>query len=127
MEGGRMTGAVLISWGQPARGREAKGLEVFMKAMGYYEGLAKSGRIHGHKEFIAQTGDVGTNAGFMLIEGNLDELYKIQAETETRKLLAQAQAIVDHFTVQVFSGGSDRAVQETVSTYVESVQELGYM
>jgi hypothetical protein len=121
-----MTGATLVSWGSAVPGRETKGLEVFMKAVGHFEGLAKKGRIHSHKEYISVSGNTGKRAGFMLIEGNLDELLKIQTEPETRRLLAQAQAITTNFTIEFFAGGTDRSVQEEISTYVDSLQELGY-
>jgi hypothetical protein len=121
-----MTGAVVISWGGAIPGREQKSLEVFTHALGHFEGLAKQGRIHGHKEYIAVTGNLGERSGIMVIEGQLDELLKIQTEPEVRKLVTEGSLICQNFTVQVFAGGSDNAMQHEISTYVESAQELGY-
>lgn len=118
------TGAVVVSWGASIPGREAKGLEVFSSAVEHFEQYAKAGRIHSHKEFFALTGRYG---GFLLVEGNVDELQKILAERETLALNAKADAIVSDFEIQLFAGGTDQAVQDMMGTYMSSVQELGYM
>jgi hypothetical protein len=119
-----MNGAIHISWKASIPGREAKGLEVFGKAVERFEGLAKQGRIHSHQEFFAVTGAEG---GLMLITGDLHELLTIVAEPQTLALNAQASAIVQDFVIQVFGGGTDQAVQEMMTTYVESLQELSYL
>ena len=43
-----MNGALIVTWGSNVPGREAKGLEVFGKALAHFDELAKKGRIHGH-------------------------------------------------------------------------------
>ena len=118
-----MTGVTVVSWTNSIPGREQKGLEVFGKALAYFEDLAKKGRIHGHREYFSVT---GKTSGFMLVEGDLEELAKIQQEPETRKLNAQAAAIVQDFRVELYAGGSDHAIQQEITTYTEGLQELGY-
>jgi hypothetical protein len=118
------TGAVVIRWGAGVTGREAKGLEVFGAAVERFEQLAKSGRIHSHKEYFALTGHSG---GFMIIEGDVDELQNLLVEPETLALNAKAEAIVSDFEIQLYAGGSDQAVQEVMGTYMTSLQEIGYM
>lgn len=120
-----MTGAIVFTWGAPVRGREMKGLETFGKALGYFEGLAKQGRVHAHREFFSLTGDASKWAGMMIVEGELDELLRLQADDEFRRLHIEATAIVEHFTLQLCAGGSDRSVQEEVTRYTESLQRLG--
>ncbi len=119
-----MNGATVIRWGASVPGREAKGLEVFGEAIGYFEGLSKQGRIQGHREFISLTGKAG---GFMLIEGEATELLKIVAEPEVLALNTRASAIVQDFDIQVFGGGTDQAIQELVGSYSGALSELGYM
>ena len=118
-----MTGAVLVRWGASIPGRETKGLEVFGKAIERFEKLAKDGRIHAHTEYISLTGDVG---GFMLIQGDVEELQKILMEPENLALTAQASLIVSDFSQNLYGGGSDQAVQELVSLQMESLGALGY-
>jgi hypothetical protein len=119
-----MTGATVVRWGSNIPGREAKGLEVFGKAIEYFEGLTKKGRIHGHREYIALTGRAG---GFMLVEGDVSELQKIMLEPETLALNSQAESIVQDFEITLYGGGSDQAVQELLGTFVGALGEIGYM
>jgi len=117
-------GAITVSWGASIPGREAKALEVFGSAVARFEELAKSGRIHSHQEFFAVTGQGG---GFMLVEGDLEELTKIAIEPETLALNAKAESIVADFRVQIYGGGTDQAVQEMMGTYMGALQEVGYL
>lgn len=119
-----MTGAVVVSWGNSVPGREAKGLEVFGKALAHFESLAKSGRIHSHKEYFTLSGRTG---GFMIIEGQVAELSKIITEEETTRLNAEAAAIVNDFRITLFAGGTDQTVQRFVSQYSEALADLGYL
>jgi hypothetical protein len=119
-----MNGAIVIRWAASIPGREAKGLEVFGAAVERFEGLAKTGRIHAHREYFALT---GADGGFMLVEGPVEELLTLVAEPETIALNAQAAAIVQGFEIQVYAGGTDQAVQDLMGSYVGSLQSIGYM
>jgi hypothetical protein len=119
-----MNGATVIRWGSGIPGREASGLDVFGMAVARMEELAKQGRIHSHKEFFALTGRDG---GFMIVEGEVEELLRIVAEPETLALNAKAGAIVQDFEIQVYAGGSDQAIQELVGNYATSLSEIGYL
>jgi hypothetical protein len=119
-----MNGATVVRWGAPIPGREAKGLEVFGKAIEYFEGLSKQGRVHGHHEYIALTGRAG---GMMVVEGEVAELQKILAEPDTMKLNSQAEAITQDFEITVYAGGNDNTIQEVIGTYAGAMAEIGYM
>lgn len=118
-----MNGAIHISWKASVPGREAKSIEVFGAALERFEGLLKQGRIHSHEEYFAVTGAEG---GFMIVRGELDELLKISVEAETLALNSKAASIVQDFTIQIYAGGTDQAVQEVMGTYISSLQEIGY-
>jgi len=119
-----MNGAVLIRWGQGIPGRETKGLDVFGKAVARFEQLTKEGRVQGHREYFSLTGHEG---GFMVIDGEVDDLLKVLAEEDTIRLNAQAAAVVQDFEIQAFAGGNDQAVQQLMGAYTGSLQEIGYM
>ena len=119
-----MNGAVVIRWGASIPGREAKSLEVFGTAVERFEGLAKEGRIHEHREYMALTGRAG---GFMIATGDLAELTKIAVEPETLALNAKAEAIVSDFEIQLYAGGTDQTVQEVMGTYMTALSEVGYL
>lgn len=122
-----MTGAIIISWGGAVAGREAKGLEVFGKALSYMEDLHKSGRIHGHREYFSITGNQSKWSGMMVVDGEFEELLKLPLEEDYRRILAESSAIVENFTQEFCIGGSDQSVQELVGKYTEALGGLGYM
>lgn len=118
------TGAIVMRWGNPVRGREAKALDVLMRSHQYLDELAKEGRIHDHSDYFAMTGKVG---GFGLVNGQLEELQAIQNEEAFRKLMLEASTIVENFEIILYSGGSEQAVGELITTYVTTLGELGYL
>jgi hypothetical protein len=119
-----MTGAIVFNWGAGVPGREAKGLEVFGNALAHFDGLAKEGRVHGHREYFNLTGKSG---GLMIVDGEVEELLKIQSEDASIKLLAQAEAIVQDFEVTIVVGGTEQTVQQEVTRFTGALGELGYM
>ena len=119
-----MNGAIIISWGASIPGREAKGLEVFGDALARFDGYAKNGRVHSHREYFALTGRDG---GYVIIDGELDELTTILTEDETITLNAQAAAVVNDFHVQLVGGGTEDAVQQVMGTYTGALQTIGYL
>lgn len=117
------TGAIVVRWGQNVPGREAKGLEVFGNALALCERYAKEGRIHGHKEYFNVT---GTDGGFQVIDGELDQLAQIVVDDEFRRVCAEASAVVTDFDVELCQGGTDASVQDGTTRYVAAMQALGY-
>lgn len=115
------TGAIVFRWGSPVRGREMQGLEVFGDALGYYEELAKEGRIIAHREYFSSTED----GGFMLVEGLLPELHQLMQEDDFIRLQLKASNIVEDFTAELYMGGSDQTVQEGMQLYTEAIASLG--
>jgi len=122
-----MNGALIITWGGNVPGREAKGLEVFGKALAYFDELAKTGRVHGHKEYISLTGNIDEVAGTMVVEGSVEELLKIQAEEKTRFLLTEGALISKNFTARVSVGGDEQTLTKEITLYTQTLQGLGYL
>jgi len=122
-----MNGALIITWGSNVPGREAKGLEVFGKALAHFDELAKKGRIHGHKEYLALTGNVDRLAGFMVIEGPVEELSKLQTEEATRALLIEGASIAKEFTATLTAGGDEQTLTQEITLFTKTQQSLGYM
>jgi hypothetical protein len=120
-----MRGAVVISWGNLVRGREKMGLDVFSKAIAYADELAKQGKVGGHQEYLALDGDLGERAGFMIVEGELDQLRALDNDTQWRKNLFAGSSVVDGLTIQTFAGGNEESLQEQLGLGVEVETELG--
>jgi hypothetical protein len=122
-----MNGALVITWGSNVPGRESKGLEVFGKALAHFDELAKKGRIHGHKEYLALTGNVDRLAGFMVVEGPVEELIKLQTEESTRALLIEGASIAKEFTATLTAGGDEQTLTSEITLFTKTQQSLGYM
>jgi len=112
-----MTGALLIRWGESKVGREGK-------ALAYFDGLAKQGKIHAHHEYISLTGASG---GFMVIDGQMDDLLTVQVADATRKIVVEASSNVEDFTQEIFVGGSEATLQHEIALYGETLAGLGYL
>lgn len=116
------TGAIIFTWGAGVPGRERMGLEVFGGALGYWEEMAKEGRIIGHREYFSSN----RSGGYMIVEGLLPDLHQIAQEDDFLKLNARAEAIVEDFRMELCLGGSDQAIQEGVGLFNETLDELGF-
>jgi len=119
-----MDGAIVIRWGSAIPGREAKGLEVLSQAQQSFDELAKEHRIREHREYFSISGG---NGGFMIVEGDLDELAKLMHEPEQLALQAKAAAIVSDFSRELVGGGTDPGVQTIVGNYMNALSEIGYL
>lgn len=119
-----MNGSLLMRWGSTMPGREAKALEIFGKAVARFEQYAKEGRVHGHREYFSVT---GPQNGFMIVDGEVDQLMTILGEEDTIQLNGQAASIASDFGVEVYAGGDDQTVQVLMNRYTESMGQLGFM
>ncbi|HVM41532.1 MAG TPA: hypothetical protein VM618_12215 [Acidimicrobiia bacterium] len=116
------TGAIVIRWDRVAKGREAMALEAFGQALGYFEELAKEGRIVAHREYFASNGE-----GMMVVEGLLPELYRIVQEDDHIRNMTRGGAVTEGLTMQVMAGGSDQTVQELIGITTGVEAELGLL
>ena len=114
-------GAIIISWGTPVRGREMQSLDVFGRALAYWDEQAKEGRIHGHHEYFAVTGNATERQGTMVIEGDLEELARLMIDDENTRLLAQASNIVENLDTSLCEANSD----EAITRYVGVLNDMG--
>ena len=108
-------GAIIITWGTPVRGREMQSLDVFGRSLAYWDEKAKEGKIHGHHEYFAISGNATQRAGTMVIEGDLDELARLMVDQENTRLLGEASMIVDNLDTQLCEANSDEAITDYVS------------
>lgn len=122
-----MNGAMIVTWGGNVPGREAKGLEVFGKALAHFDELAKEGRIHGHKEYMSLTGNIDEVAGTMIVEGQVDELLKLQTEEQTRQLLLDAAIVTKNFEVKVAVGGDEQTLTQEITLFTKTLQSHGLL
>lgn len=113
-------GAIVFHWGTTVRGRERQALEVFAESAGYFEDLAKNGRIASHHPFISAT----RNGGMWVVQGETDELEAIENETDFLRLTTRVQMIVDDYQREHCYGGSVEDLDDMMGMFAETVEEF---
>jgi len=115
-------GALVTSWGAGRPGvPTAKGMEVFGEALGWYDELAKTGRITGYRVY----GSVNSDRGMIIAEGDAADLARLSTESESLKYLALASAVVDDVESSVYIGGGVDDVMGYYTTAVEAINAKG--
>lgn len=98
--------AVMIRWGTPVRGREARALEVFGEALAYYGSLQQSGAVESFEPVVLQQHASSLN-GFVLLRGTREGLNAVIASPEFQAMTARASLIVDDIGVINASIGAE--------------------
>ena len=85
---------LFIGWGQPVRGRESKGLQVFNDALQFWGDKQASGAIESFEVVLlgAHGGDLN---GFLLVRGSYEQIAAMRGDADFQRLNARATAIVD--------------------------------
>ncbi|MHB8680933.1 MAG: hypothetical protein ACYDA2_02415 [Acidimicrobiales bacterium] len=111
-------GALVTTWGAPRSNVPiGKGMEVFGKALGWYDELAKEHRITGYRVY----GCLTRERGMIVAEGDTTELAKIAVEPRTSSLLALAAAVTEDIKSELYVGGSP---DDVVGFYTRAMDEL---
>jgi len=112
---------LFIGWGAPVRGREAKGLEVFNEAVGYWGRLEQEGRIES-SEVVILFPHGGDLAGFSLLRGSHAQLNELGGDEEFLRITARAGLVVEGLGVVRASLGEGLGKQ--IGIYQEAVTEV---
>jgi hypothetical protein len=114
--------ALFIGWGEVARGRERKAVQVFNESIQYYGQLQQAGRIEGFDAwFLAPHG--GDLAGFILLRGEREQLDEIQRSPEFETLQTRAAMIVDR--TGVLNAYTGEALGRLMAQFEQAAGELG--
>ena len=116
------TGALMIGWGPPVRGREQKSLQVFSEAIQYYVRLQQQGTIESFEPVILQYHG-GDLQGFVLLRGDREKLSALQSNEEFMRLSNRAALIVDNFGIINAYIGEE--LQRVLADFGPLVNELG--
>ena len=115
--------AVYVSWGNAIPGREAKSLEVFMGAVEYYSRLEKEGKIAALHTYLATNGNTQHFGGFMILEGEVDQLRTLVDSEEYKTILYKARHLVEDVNVVHCVTGAE--VAKSIQTVVSVRKQLG--
>jgi hypothetical protein len=116
------TGALVIGWGPPVRGREQKALQVFNEAIEYYTRLQKQGTIESF-EPVALEPHGGDLDGFVIVRGDREKLNALRSSEEFIRLTSRAVQIVDNFGVITAYIGEE--LQRLFADFGAQAAELG--
>jgi hypothetical protein len=102
---------LFIGWGQVARGREERALEVFNETVEFYGRLQGDGRIEDFEVCLLEPHG-GELAGFALLRGSEEQVDAIHHDEEFQRLMQRSSMIVDDLgLVNAFIGdGLARAI-----------------
>jgi hypothetical protein len=113
---------VFIGWGDPIRGREAKGLEVLEESVAYWGRLQQEGQIESF-EVVLLYPHGGDLQGFALLRGSGESLDAVRASDEFNRLIARAGLVVEGLGVVSAALGTSLGPQ--VELYRQAVAEIG--
>ena len=113
-------GAIILSWGN-TKVPPATAMGVLAKSLAFYDQAVKDGRATGYRVYAS----TARMAGQIVLEGKLDELAKLQVESESLKLLAVAGQVVEDLRVELAAGGSADDVSAFYMTGIQAMQEAG--
>ena len=111
---------LLISWGTPVRGSEARGLEVFNRALGLYGRLQQAGRIESFDVMLFQP-NAGLN-GCIAIRGSAAQLADVREDEEFRRTTVDAALVVDE--LRLLDGFADEGVARQMAMYQEALADV---
>ena len=114
---------LIISWGEPVRGREQHGLEVFGESVAYYEQLRDAGRIAGFEVMLLNPN--GLMEGCMLLLGSHAQLDSVREEERFRRLMLDASLIVDD--LRMAEGYGSDGIAEAMGLYADAVARVPQM
>jgi hypothetical protein len=112
---------LFIGWGAPVRGREAKGLEVFNDAVGFWGRLQQEGRIESFEVALLYPHG-GDLYGFSLVRGTHEQLNELGGDEEFLRLTTRAGLVVERLGVVRAALGDD--LQRQIGLFQEATAEL---
>ena len=115
--------ALIISWGQPVRGREQHGLEVFDEALAYYGELQASQAIESFDVMMLEPN--GLMDGCFVLRGSHAQLDALAEDMRFRKLMVDASLIVDD--LRLARGYTAGGIEQTMPLYAEAIGHVPQM
>jgi hypothetical protein len=109
---------LFIRWGEPARGREARAVEVFNESSEYFALLQHEGRIEGFDMavFMPHGPD---NGGFFLVRGSAEQIDSVRREHGFLRLINRARLTCEE--VGVADAFLDEGIAQVMTLYQEEV------
>lgn len=111
---------LFVSWGQVARGREQRALELFNEVVGYYGALEQDGRIARYDIVVLNPN--GFANGFVLVHGTHEQIDAVREDERFRQLNSAGALVVDE--LRVLDGYAGTGIAETMALYQEAISTI---
>lgn len=95
-----MSGAILLTLGHPAHGRETEALELVNTFLGHVDDAISGGELAAFRWYGFEDGDLSREAALIVLEGSRGQLDDFSAREEFRELRYGAPSFLQDFTVQ---------------------------
>ena len=86
--------ALFVGFGQPARAREPQALELWDEAVEFYTQLQARGEIDSFEPVLLEPHGGGLG-GFVLIRGDREQVMRLRAHGEFRRINTRAGLVID--------------------------------
>ncbi|MGZ3424335.1 MAG: hypothetical protein ACXWUG_17380 [Polyangiales bacterium] len=116
--------ALIVEWGMPTPGRESKALEEFFSHVQWWTELKAKGTINDFRLYGTNTGELGVGAGFVVVEGSLDQITKFSQSDDFRRSISRVSLITESLHVRTLDTGD--AMMKRMQIYGAAVKEMGF-
>jgi hypothetical protein len=111
---------LMISWGEPVRGREERALEVFNESLGLAGRMQQDGRIESFDVVLLNPN--GAITGYLEIHGSAEQIVAVQEDAEFQRNTVDASLIVENLRHVV--GYTNEGVAQQMAMYQEAVAKV---
>ena len=111
---------MFIGWGNPVRGREERGLEVFNEALGLYGRMQQDGRIESF-DVVLLDPNAGLE-GYIQVRGSRAQLDALREDREFQTNMVDASLIVED--LRLVDGYTNEGIAEQMAIYQEAVAKV---
>jgi hypothetical protein len=111
---------LMISWGEPVRGREERALEVFNESVGLFGRMQQDGRIESFD--IVLLNPNGEMAGYMLLHGSAEQIAALDQDEEFMRSTVDASLIVENFRHAV--GYTNEGVARQMAMFQDAISRV---
>lgn len=114
--------ALVIEWGTPTPGRESRALEEFFSHVQWWTELKAKGTIGDFRLYGTNSGQLGTGAGFIIVEGSLSQIQAFSASDDFRRSISRVSLVTQHLEVRMLDTGE--AMMKRMQIYGQALKDV---
>ena len=111
---------LFVGWGQVARGREERALEVFNETIGLYGRMQQDGRIESFDTVLLAPN--GAMDGHVQLKGSAKQIADVRESEDFQRLTVDAGLIVDD--LRLVDGYCNEGVAKQMGLYQEAIAKV---